>query len=116
MFGWFKKDANWSSPVGDPESIDLIGKRKDGGVDVLVVVAHALDLSDKTREVLTAKLRNCCKYIVSAEFESEFGVPSEDKVNLIIRSDWEVPNEYIELMGKVATEENAPVSLLVKYQ
>ena len=40
MFDWFKRNTAWESPVGDPEQIDLIGERLNGGVDLMIVVCR----------------------------------------------------------------------------
>ena len=44
------------SPLTDPDNLDVIGERKDGGVDMLVSTAGPLDASDATCGRLQEKL------------------------------------------------------------
>jgi hypothetical protein len=116
MFGWLKRGPTWESPVGDPDRLDIVAQRRDGVVELLMVFCRPLDDSAQTREVVTRKLRNSCRYIVSPVFAQEFGAPSEDRVCLALRSDWELPHEYIELLVRVSNEEQAPAQLVVRYE
>ena len=45
-----------SSPLSEPDNLDVIGERNDGGVDMLVVTTGPLDASDATCQQLQAKL------------------------------------------------------------
>jgi hypothetical protein len=112
-----KPAAEWESPVGDPERLDIIATKKDGSVCVMVVAARKLDPDDpRTARVLEAKLRNYCHYIKHQAFADEFGEPTPDRVKLAIRCDWEVPEAYIELLVRVAKEERVPAGLEIRYE
>jgi hypothetical protein len=110
-------EAEWESPVGQPDKLDLIARKKDGTVAVMLVAAGKLDPSDeRTAAVLEAKLRNYCRYIKHPAFAAEFGQPTEDRVKLVLRSDLEVPERYIHLLAQVAEEEDVPAGLEVRYE
>jgi hypothetical protein len=107
----------WESPVGQPDRLDLIATKDDGRVDVVVVAARPLDVADRrTAAALEAKLRNYCRYIRHPAFAAEFGPPTPERVKLVIRSDWEVPEQYIQLLARVGEEEDVPAGLEVRYE
>jgi hypothetical protein len=116
MAGRFKRKPDRESPVGDLDQLDIIAKRRDGGVDLFLVVGRPLDLSKATRDVFARKFRGYCRFVTSPEFEDEFGPPSEDRVCIAVSSDWEVPDEFMQLMLKIAAEEDVPAELAVKYE
>jgi hypothetical protein len=109
--------GEWESPVGQRDRLDMIQVKEDGTVSVLLVAARQLDPSDqRTAAVLEAKLRNYCRYIDCPAFAQEFGEPTPEFVRLVLRCDWEVPQQYIELFAQVAQEEGVPAKLVVKYE
>ncbi len=116
MAGWFKRKPAWESPVGDPDKLDIVAKRLDGGVDLFIVVGRPLDLSKETREVFAQKFRGYCQYVASDDFAEEFGEPTEQAVCIAVSSDWEVPQEFMELMLQIGAEESIPAELAVKYE
>lgn len=116
MFGWFKKPSVWESPIGEPDKIDLIANRRDGGVELYVVVSSRMDGSEATRDVFERKIRNYCQYVSSADFAEEFGVPSPKRVCICVHSKWEVPESLILLLSRIGAEENVPAELAVRYQ
>jgi hypothetical protein len=116
MLGWAKGAGKWESPVGEWHNLDIIAKRPDRRVDLLIVVARPLDLSDKVVDVLARKFRNYCQYVKSADFAQEFGPPSRDRVGIGLRSDWEVPNELIDLIAEIGQEEETPAEIAVFYE
>ncbi|MBI2805405.1 MAG: hypothetical protein HYX68_10550 [Planctomycetes bacterium] len=115
MFGWFKKKT-WESPVGAWDNLDIITKRKNGGVDLLIVTARQLDSSPQTIDVLERKFRNYCQYVKSSDFANEFGPPSVERVRIGISSDWEVPDEVMQHLVAINEEEQTPAELALFYQ
>jgi hypothetical protein len=49
-------EADSLSPLTDPDNLDVVGERNDGGVDMLVATAGPLDASDETCRRLQEKL------------------------------------------------------------
>lgn len=116
MAGKSKRKPDRESPVGDPDQLDIVAKRKDGGVDLFLVLGGPLDSSKGTRVLFARKFRGYCQFVMSAEFEEEFGPPSEDRVCIAVSSDWEVPDEFMQLMLKIAGEEDVQAEIAVKYE
>ena len=116
MFSWLKLGGEWESPVGDPDQIDIICARRDGGVDLLLVCGRELDLSDQTMDVVASKLRNYCQYVKSDDFREEFGQPSEERVRIALRSDWELPQPIIDLVCEISEEEQPPAEIAIFYE
>src|SRR3954470_5912854 len=105
MAGTPKRKADRESPVGDPDQLDIVAKREDGGVELVLVVGRPLDSSKATRDAFARKFRGYCRFVGSPEFEDEFGPPSEDRDTHAVRSDWKVPDELMQLMLKIAGSE-----------
>jgi uncharacterized protein DUF6572 len=61
------------SPVGDVDTIDVVGVRKDGGLDLVISVAAPLDASPSTLSLLEAKIRNYIKAAQSEAFLARYG-------------------------------------------
>jgi len=116
MFDWLKRGGGWESPVGDPDQIDIIGARRDGGVDLFLVFARELELSDRTMDVVASKFRNYCQYVKSDDFREEFGQPTEERVRIALRSDWEFPQAIIDLVCKISEEEQPPAEIAIFYE
>ena len=65
--------------IYNANEVDIIGKRKDGGVDLLIISSGPLDFSAETQTLLLDKIQNHLGYLQSDEFKSEF--PSANKYN-----------------------------------
>ncbi len=112
-----KPSEEWQSPVGEPDRLDMILTKDDGTIAVILVVARPLEVDDtRTAAVFEEKLRNYCKYIQHRAFADEFGPPSMERVKLVIRSDFEVPEHYIQLFARVAEEEKVEAGLEIHYE
>jgi hypothetical protein len=108
--------AESESPVGPVDRVDLIKTKDDGKVELYIVATRPLDTSERTALAFATKLRNYCLYVKHESFAQEFGKPSKERVSIVLRSDWEVPRELIELMAQVRAEAKAPVGLVVAYE
>lgn len=112
-----RSKTEWESPIGDPNRIDMVATRRDGGVEVILVAARKLDFDDtRDRDVFEAKVRGYCTYINHPVFAEEFGEPNPEKVKLAIRSDWEVSEEFIKLFVQIANEEDVQAGLEIRYE
>jgi hypothetical protein len=71
-------------PIAEVASIDIIGKRKDGGADLVILTSGPLDGSENTQRLLIQKLATYLDFAGSPEFAEEFGqgVPVTIKLNL----------------------------------
>ena len=64
------------------DSIDILGHRKDGGVDLVIVVSAFLDDTPEHEYLLKQKIQNYVDGIFSDEFQNKFG--SIDKTHYAI--------------------------------
>jgi hypothetical protein len=56
----------------DTNSIDIIGKRVDGGIDLVIIVPDVLEDSEELQSQLLDKIENYLNYIKGAEFKKRF--------------------------------------------
>ena len=80
-------DSSESSPeppIQDMGSIDIVGKRKDGGVDLFIVVSSRLGPSAEHQRLLLDKIANYLTELNTPEFQSEFGHPPPEKVKVVV--------------------------------
>ena len=74
-------------PIQDVESVDLIGKRRDGGVDLLIVASQPLDDAADTLNRIRRKVAYYLDVIDLPEFQAEMGLPPRDRTTVILRCD-----------------------------
>ncbi len=65
--------SNSESPIGQADKMDIIGVRKDGGIDTVIVCCGQLDSSPTTLQQLELKIRNYLREVVSDSFTQEYG-------------------------------------------
>jgi hypothetical protein len=71
-------------PIQDPDSIDVVGKRRDGRVDLLIVASQPIDDAPETLETIRRKVRAYLAVIGLEEFQAEMGRPPRDKTAIIL--------------------------------
>ena len=100
--------AGLPDPVKDVDTIDVVGVRKDGGLDLVISVASPLDASPSTLSLLEAKIR---KYIEAAQAEvflAHYGRPLGVPVTIYISCAHpiaEAARDVIERLTGVALED-----------
>jgi hypothetical protein len=77
-------------PIQDPESVDLAGKRKDGGVDLLIVASQPLDDAPETLNRIRQKVAYYLDVIDLPEFQTEMGHPPRERTSVIIHCDFPI--------------------------
>jgi hypothetical protein len=60
--------ADIDPPIQNLGAFDILGVRKDGGIDAAIVAATAIDGSTETLRSLTTKVRNYVTELTSPEF------------------------------------------------
>ena len=80
-------------PIQNLDSMDILGRRNDGGIDC-VIVALKLEDTDEHEMLLKQKIQNYVDAIMSEEFAAEFGAFSQANTRIII-SCTERPHENI---------------------
>jgi hypothetical protein len=71
-------------PLQDDGSIDIVGRRRDGGLDLIVVASGHLDGSLATQRVLKAKLQSYLDTLFAPEFQAEFGPPALERTSIVV--------------------------------
>jgi hypothetical protein len=71
-------------PIQALDSVDITGKRRDGGLDLVIVVSQPLDDSQTTLESIRRKVENYLIAIGLDEFKAEMGRPPREKTTIII--------------------------------
>ena len=77
-------------PIQDVESVDLIGKRRDGGVDLLIVASQPLDDAADTLNRIRRKIAYYLDVIDLPEFQAEMGLPPRDRTTVILRCNYPI--------------------------
>src|SRR5438876_12161508 len=71
-------------PIQNIGSVDVTGKRIDGGVDLFIVASSRLDGAPDTQRLLLAKLKSYLEQLNTPEFQAEFDHPGAEKTVIII--------------------------------
>lgn len=77
-------------PIQELESVDLTGKRRDGGVDLLIVVSQPLDGSADTLAAIRQKVAYYLDVIDLPEFQAEMGHPPRDRTPILFSRDFPI--------------------------
>lgn len=67
-------------PIQNLDSVDIVGKRCDGGVDLTIVVSSDLDDTQEHRDLLGGKLNTYLAVIADEDFQAEFGHPERVRI------------------------------------
>jgi hypothetical protein len=71
-------------PIQELDSVDLVARRRDGGVDLVIVASQPLDDSPDTLKCIRQKVQTYLAVIGLKEFQKEMGRPPRDKTTIII--------------------------------
>jgi hypothetical protein len=96
--GAFPKPA-WP-PIQNLDSVDITGKRKDGGVDLVIAVSQPLDDSTDTLDRIRRKVCYYLDVIELEEFQVEMGHPLRDRTSVIIRCDFPIHPRALAVIGE----------------
>jgi hypothetical protein len=71
-------------PIQELDSVDITGKRKDGGVDLVILASQPLDGSPQTLQSIRHKVGTYLEVIALEEFQAEMGHPPRDQIAIIV--------------------------------
>jgi len=74
-------------PIQNLDSIDVTGKRRDGGVDLVIVATQPLDDAPDTLNSIRHKVAYYLDVIDLPEFQADFDYPPRDRTTIIIDCD-----------------------------
>ena len=84
-------------PIKNLNEIDVLGKRKNGGVDLVIIISSELEDTDDHHSLFIQKLQNYVNEMRSIEFISEFG---ETNLRIIAKVSVEPNAGVLELFQK----------------
>jgi len=90
--------ADRHSPIKDLLTIDMIGRRKDGGVDLGIIVSGKLTGSKEDQQLLMDKVEAYLKAIKSDKFQRDFNNPPPRKTQILIKCLVPPEREIVELV------------------
>jgi hypothetical protein len=99
------------SPIADIDLLDIVGVRKDGGIDAVIACSGPLDNSAETLSRLAMKVRGYLTAIASNGFTNQYG---EGPVRIFVSCDHGVSAEAlnaINSLGREATKQNVHLCL-----
>jgi hypothetical protein len=70
-------------PIQNLDSLDIIGKRTDGGVDLVITASQPIEDSAQTLESIRRKFGTYLEAFGLEGFKAEFGSPPQDKCTII---------------------------------
>jgi hypothetical protein len=82
------------------DSIDIIGKRRDGGLDLAIVASQPIDASPTTLDSIRRKVRTYLTTISLEEFQAEFGHPPREKTVIIIACEHSIHPEALAVIAQ----------------
>ncbi|MDX1946652.1 MAG: DUF6572 domain-containing protein [Pirellulaceae bacterium] len=74
-------------PIQALDSIDVLGNRHDGGVDLFIIASQPIDSSTQTLESIRHKVETYLKAIDLKGFQEEMGHPPREKTTIVIACD-----------------------------
>ncbi|MHC9538367.1 MAG: DUF6572 domain-containing protein [Vulcanimicrobiota bacterium] len=109
--------SDQQSPIKDLLTIDMIGRRKDGGVDLGIIVSGRLTGSREDQQLLMDKVESYLKAIKSEKFQRDFNNPPPRKIQILIKCLVSPEREIVELvksMERWVRDNNARIRLDVE--
>lgn len=89
--------------IYDVNTLDIIGERKDGGIELYIISSGEIDDTPKTQTLLLDKIQNYLNYIGSNQFKEDFPMAVEDNIWIILKFDEEPPKLIVELCKRITT-------------
>lgn len=87
-------------PIQDLESVDITGKRHDGGAELVIVVSQPLDDADETLDSIREKVDLYLEVIDLEEFQRDLEYPPRDKTVIVISSDHPIHPRAMEVINE----------------
>lgn len=88
-------------PIQNLDSVDISGKRRDGGVDLFIVSSSHLDGSLATQQLFKDKLETYVAALGDPEFRQEFGIPHPQRTAIVLACADEPAPEIVDLIARL---------------
>jgi hypothetical protein len=98
-------------PIQNTDSVDVLGKRKDGGADLVISISGPLDASDETLKLLEEKIRAYLGAVVTEGFRQQYII---SKSSIIVSCAFpvsEAAHRQIAELRQVAAEQGIALQL-----
>ena len=102
------------APIQNLDSIDIVGRRHDGGVDCVIVASGPLTNDPDILLLLRSKVEAYLGHINSQKFRDEFNNPLPEKTAIVVVSTVSVDPavvEFVERMEPWVEDNNARIRL-----
>ena len=87
----------------DVNTIDIIGQRKNCGLDLFIVLdSNIEDQPDEQTELLD-KIENYISYIKGDAFKSEFPEMLRENISIVLSIKWDPSTAFMDWSEKIAT-------------
>lgn len=104
-------------PIPTLNGLDIITIKKQGGADLIVVIASPIDESEFSQNRLIAKLQNYFGFINSSAYQLQASVkPTPENTSVIVKIHPKSSGVYVDLLSRCepwAIENNCSIELHV---
>ena len=91
-------------PISDVTKLDVLGKRKDGGVDMGIVAESEVDDSAETLTLIDEKVRNYLREAHDSAFQADCEVAGVEGITIVFDSSFRVHPKARALLESLAEE------------
>jgi hypothetical protein len=100
-------------PIHDVTTIDVMGQRIDGGLDMVIVVEGPLEGTTEDLAQVAAKVRNYLREAMDTSFQREYGIQRLAQVTILFESKYAIDPAVDVLLSRLAKEVSATGARLV---
>ena len=93
--------------VYDSNSIDIMAKKKDCSIVLIIITENGLDESVEQQTLLMDKIENYMAYLNGQDFREEFPDVADDKRRIILEVDKQPSEMMEELLEKITNWVNS---------
>ena len=87
--------------IYDPDEIDIMGVRKDNGLDMAIISSGPIDASPETQTLLLDKVENYLEYTKSKALADELPNLDRDNISIIFWYEETPPAPLLELCERI---------------
>jgi hypothetical protein len=106
---------NFEPPIQNLDSLDLVGERKEGGVDLVIVCSGPLDESADTLRRIDQKIRGYITAATKTGFASAYPAALDGPTTIFLSCDHPISTGALGLineLGRIAGLQNIEVQIV----
>jgi hypothetical protein len=92
---------SFEPPIQNSEAIDIVGQRRDGGVDLIIVVSGHLDGSPSTLSLLENKIKRYIAELTSSEFKKKFHRSANRSNSILVVSEYVIDRHALDVIERL---------------